>query len=230
MSERVRDQFNAFSKEYDYDQGRPLLIPAMDYFYGAGIDLLSPRASAPRVLDLGAGTGIYTEWLRRRWPDAAVTLMDFSENMLAESRNKFAGAAGIRFQQADYQTFDFGETRYDIIISALSLHHLLPDEKKRFYGKVFSLLAPGGEFLNADLVRFGDGPAGPMDGRYDDQWVRFARKNIGEGELFDRFLKNKEVDQPDSVPVQLKWLTEAGFAVVDCVFKYFGFAVLYGLK
>ena len=66
--------------------------PALDLL--ARLDLTAPR----RVVDLGCGPGNSTAPLAARWPEAVVTGLDASEEMLAEARAKHPG---IDFAAAD---------------------------------------------------------------------------------------------------------------------------------
>src|SRR5947208_6359953 len=52
------------------------------------------REAQPRVLDVGAGYGAVTEELLALFPQAEVTLQDYSEPMLAEARRRLAAKAG----------------------------------------------------------------------------------------------------------------------------------------
>ncbi|WKL01736.1 hypothetical protein Q0F98_35615 [Paenibacillus amylolyticus] len=42
----------------DYDVQRKQLIPCFDDFYGIALDLMESPLDSPRILDLGAGTGL----------------------------------------------------------------------------------------------------------------------------------------------------------------------------
>jgi len=225
MGEQVKDQFNILSS--DYDARRRLLIPRFDDFYKTGIELLAYEGPAPRVLDIGAGTGILTEVLFDRYPGAKVTLIDFADQMLDVAKEKFKDIADIRFIAEDYSTYDFGSEKYDIVISALSIHHLDHSGVKDIYKKVYDLLPDGGEFINADLANSG---IPGIDAKYDALWTAFVLKNIGEGEHFDRFMKNKEVDNPLPTLNHFLWLREVGFTGIECVFRYYNFSVIYGKK
>lgn len=70
--------------------------PARDL--AAQVPLAAPR----RVFDLGCGPGNSTEILRARWPDAALTGVDSSPDMLAKAR---ARLPGVDFLQADLATW-----------------------------------------------------------------------------------------------------------------------------
>jgi len=222
MNEQVRIQFD--SRSSDYDENRRRLIPAFDDFYSTGIDFLSWPGDAPAVLDVGAGTGIFTARLLGRYPQASVTLLDFAGNMLDIAREKFSGNPRVSYVLGDYNEADIGAGSFDIVISALSLHHLTPDSKQAFFRKLRAALRPGGEFVNADIVKHAD----PwMTARCDALWTDFVRGNIGEGEYFDRFLASKDVDDPSTIEEQLKWLKDCGFSKAACLFKYLNFAVMY---
>ena len=225
MNERVRKQFNTLSE--DYDARRRLLIPCFDEFYNTGIDRLSFPGETPRVLDIGAGTGIFSESLLSRYPKAKLTLIDFAENMLDIAKSKFQDRADTLYVLDDYFTHDYGSETFDIVISALSIHHLDSDNKKIFYKNISGLLSDGGEFVNADIACSGDPEADAQD---DALWTAFVADNLGEGEYLDRFMKSKDVDKPSPISDQLLWLREAGFPTAECTFKYLNFAVIYAKK
>jgi tRNA (cmo5U34)-methyltransferase len=73
--------FNAHADRYDAARRR--LIPPFDAFYGTAVEALSP----PRlVLDLGAGTGLLSSFVRRAYPHAELTLTDGATAMLDKAR------------------------------------------------------------------------------------------------------------------------------------------------
>ncbi len=67
-------------------------------------DLLArvPLTAPGRVVDMGCGPGNSTELLVERFPDAEVTGLDNSPNMLAEARKRLPSA---RFAEADASTW-----------------------------------------------------------------------------------------------------------------------------
>jgi len=67
-------------------------------------DLLArvPLAAPARILDVGCGPGNSTELLARRYPDAAITGIDSSPEMIAAARSRLPGAA---FAVADIATY-----------------------------------------------------------------------------------------------------------------------------
>src|SRR4051812_31734860 len=86
-----------------YDAMRRRLVPCFDAFYGTALALIDDwRSPGPlRVLDLGAGTGLFAALLLARHPDAEIHLTDASTGMLGEARQRLAGHAAVSFAQAD---------------------------------------------------------------------------------------------------------------------------------
>jgi trans-aconitate 2-methyltransferase len=108
------------------------LRPALDLLNR--IDLAAPA----HVYDLGAGAGNVTRLLRARWPEARITGVDDSAEMLAKAA---AESPDIAWQQADLATWRPARPA-DLIYSNAALHWL-PDHAKLF-PKLLDGLAPGG--------------------------------------------------------------------------------------
>jgi trans-aconitate 2-methyltransferase len=108
------------------------LRPAVDLLNR--IDLTAPGD----VHDLGAGAGNVTRLLRARWPQARITGVDESPEMLAK-----AAAAGpdIAWQRADLATWRPSRPA-DVIYSNAALHWL-PDHE-RLFPTLLGSLVPGG--------------------------------------------------------------------------------------
>jgi tRNA (cmo5U34)-methyltransferase len=211
-----------------YDALRRQIIPCFDGFYGAAVDLAATAPGpAPRILDVGAGTGLLADRILRRLPDARLTLLDFSEPMLAQARARFAGSgAAVDIRLGDHATADLGGP-WDAIVSALSIHHLPDPEKRRLYARALAALAPGGIFVNADNVTSED-PA--VQARDRAAWIEAIRASgLAEAEITAAMQRTK-VDILAPLAVQLDWLRAAGFVEVDCTYKWRLFAVFSGRR
>jgi tRNA (cmo5U34)-methyltransferase len=222
----VRRAFDAAAARYD--ALRRQLIPCFDGFYGAAVDLLpfSP-GRAPRILDLGAGTGLLSALVARRLPRARLTLLDFSEEMLARAGARFAGApVPVELRVGDSTTEPLGGP-WDAVVSALSIHHLPDRDKRRLYARAFDALEPGGILVNADNVRAED-PA--VQARDRAAWIDAIRASGLPGAELRAALRRTLVDRLAPLDLQLRWLREIGFAEVDCAYKWRHFAVFSGRK
>ncbi len=226
----VRDTFDAAAGSYD--RGLLRFIPGFEDFYGAVLRFVPfEEDAAVRVLDLGAGTGLLSEMAAERFPRGTITLMDFSEKMLDVARQRLAGWGDrCRFVVADYIEEPFPE-QYDLVVSALSIHHLEDEAKQRLFHKVHGSLAPGGFFVCADQTL---GATPDIEERYQEDWVRRVRETGIEEQALDRFLERMKESRSATLEVpltaQISWLADAGFEAVDCFYKRGRFAVYSGSK
>jgi trans-aconitate 2-methyltransferase len=85
--------------------------PALDLL--ARIDLAAPR----HIVDLGCGPGNSTGLLRDRWPEAAITGLDSSADMLAAARRDHPG---IEFVTGDIASWAPAQP-YDLVFSNAAL-------------------------------------------------------------------------------------------------------------
>jgi len=114
------------------------------------------REGAIKVLDVGAGYGAVTEEVLKAFPNARVTLQDYSEPMLAEAKRRLAPhAAQLRYVTADLTGAAWSKAvggPFDLAVSAIALHNLRePALIFACYRAIHDLLRPEGKFLDYDL-------------------------------------------------------------------------------
>lgn len=211
-----------------YDRSRPLLIPCFDDFYGTVLELIDCQRDTPlRVLDLGAGTGLLAALICAAFPAARVTLLDFAPAMLARARARLsAESARVAFQLADFASEPLPGV-FDVVVSALSIHHLGDDAKCALYHKVHGALAGGGIFINADQVL---APTPQLERIYDAVWLRQAHARGASAEDIAGAVERMQADRPATLAAQLEWLAAAGFEHVNCWYQHYRFAVFSGRK
>lgn len=211
-----------------YDQTRRRYIPCFDQFYGTVLELLPYSSDAEIcILDLGAGTGLLTALLAGALPKAQFTLVDISTEMLARARERFAAEpARFAYQVLDYVTEPLvGD--YDVVVSALSLHHTEWVALQQLFHRIYAGLRPGGLFINADQV-LGATPAN--EAFYEANWQQRIRElGCTEEEVAQAVVRMK-ADRTAPLVYQLTWLTVAGFSDVECWYKDYRFAVYSGVK
>ena len=111
--------------------------------------------------------------------------------------------------------------------SALAIHHLEDDGKRRLFRTIHAALKPGGVFVNAEQIA-GATPA--TDRRYHENWLRRVRElGVSEADLAAA-LGRMKLDRCATVEAQFAWLREAGFAEVDCPYKDGMFAVITAIE
>lgn len=226
----MRAAFDAAAGGYDRARGR--LVPNLDAFYGAALGAV-PFAGDEniRVLDLGAGTGLMSALVAERYPRAEITLVDLSVEMLRVARRRFGSSMNGRFR---FRVLDFARKplpgvagEYDLVVSALAVHHLTHGDKREIFEKVYEALAGDGCFVNADQVQ---GETPEEDRRNRDWWLRSVREaGTSERELAEA-LQRMKADREARLSEQMRWLEEAGFRGVRSAYEDHCFAVYGGRK
>lgn len=108
--------------------------PAADLI--SRIDLHSPA----RIVDIGCGPGNSTDMLHQRWPQATMTGVDNSAEMLAEATAAHPSWSWI---QADAATWT-SDQRLNLVFSNAALHWV--PNHARLFPRLFDMVAPGGAF------------------------------------------------------------------------------------
>ena len=220
----IRDLFDRCATAYDQD--RPKLVPGFAQLYGAALQALPQSAVAPEVLDLGAGTGLFAAMVAAAYPQASIHLTDLSAAMLAQARLRFQGNPRISYAVQDHLQLN-APAAYDLVISALSIHHLEDADKRRLFEKIYQALRPGGLFVNVDQVR---GPSAAEEEVYAHQWLAEVRAAGVSDAALQQAQERMQVDRNALLTDQLAWLADAGFAPVECWYSRGRFAVFGGWK
>ncbi|MCX5876130.1 MAG: class I SAM-dependent methyltransferase [Deltaproteobacteria bacterium] len=210
-----------------YDRARRQLIPCFDDFYTTALALIPHQPQANfRVLDLGAGTGLLSFLVAEKFTKARITLMDISQKMLTKARERFAGMEErVAFIAGDYA--DGFEGQFEVVISALSIHHLADADKIKLFKNIYEALPDGGIFINADQIL---GPTPDIEQVYQETWLRQIReRGVSDGDL-NAALERMQADRMAPLDSQLNWLQQAGFNSVHCWYQNHRFAVFSGKK
>ncbi len=151
---------------------------------------------AHEILELGIGTGETTRRILEVHQEARLTAIDSSSEMLERARSAFPDADLQRARLED----PLPEGPFDLVVSALAVHHLDGAGKRDLFQRIGQVLRPEGCFVLADVVV----PEREEDVITPIDWV---------------------MDLPDRVDDQLDWLGEAGFEA-EAVWTYKDLAVL----
>ncbi|MCM2389698.1 class I SAM-dependent methyltransferase [Streptomyces albipurpureus] len=208
-----------------FDSLRRQLIPSFDLLYDSAVQTVAMSVGErPRVLDLGAGTGLLSARLLEKLPDAELTLMDRSELMLSQARGRFAAQQRVQVLVGDLVD-PLPEGRFDAVVSGLAIHHLPHEEKQRLFGRIRASLNPGGVFVHVEQL-LGSQPW--LEKMYDRMHeAHVVRSGTPEAE-WDAGRERMKFDIPIDLGTQLGWLRAAGFAEVDCLAKDWRFATYAG--
>jgi tRNA (cmo5U34)-methyltransferase len=137
-------------------------------------------AGAGRILELGTGTGETTRRVLARHPGASLVGIDASADMLATADLPGADLRVARLED------ELPAGPFDLVFSALAIHHLDGPGKAALFRRIAAVLEPGGRFVLGDVVV----PDDPAD----------ATTPLNPG-----------FDLPSRVDDQVAWLRDAGF-------------------
>jgi len=159
-------------------------VPAYDELQDA-VAGATRGVTARRVLDLGTGTGETASRVLALHHDVFLVGVDESDEMLTMARQTLP-AARVELRVSRLQD-PLPSGPFELVVSALAVHHLDGRAKAELFGRVHGLLSAGGRLVLGDVV-IPDKPSDavtPVDGEYD---------------------------RPDTIEDQLRWMTDAGFA------------------
>ena len=146
--------------------------------------------------------------------------------MLAQAKQRFAGNPHVSYCLLEHTQLS-SISEYDLVLSALSIHHLDHRDKRTLFHKIYRALRPGGMFINVDQAL---APSRTGEERYERMWLEDARAaGVSELALAQATERMRE-DRNALLSDQLAWLVEAGFDDVDCWYKRFRFVVYGGGK
>lgn len=154
-----------------------------DYERLQGEIAVAAGRDARSMLELGTGTGETARRVLARNPAARLLGLDASPEMLDGAKARLP-ADRVQLRVARLEE-PLPEGPFEVVFSALTVHHLEGPGKADLFRRVADVLSPGGRFVLGDVVVPQD-PADvvtPIDADYD---------------------------KPSTVPDQLGWLAAAG--------------------
>jgi tRNA (cmo5U34)-methyltransferase len=195
-----------------------------------------------RVVELGCGEGALSCAILDCFSHASVVALDGSPGMVTHA-SRLLSRFGPR---ASVNPFSLSASEWlpqldsaDCVVSSLCLHHLAAEEKQQLFAEVCHRLSAVGALLIADLVEPQRGEAREL---FAATWDRLTEAQslaaTGSPLLFAKFAEEQwnyyrfpdPIDRPSPLFVQLQWLKEAGFVVVDCFWLQAGHAIYGGYK
>jgi tRNA (cmo5U34)-methyltransferase len=141
---------------------------------------------ATAVLDLGSGTGETLARVLPHHPSARAVGVDESDGMLAVARERL-GEYDVTLEVADLLS-PLPPGPFDLVVSALAIHHLDGPGKATLFARVAAALRPGGRFVLGDVILPPDAASVVIP--LTDDW-----------------------DKPSTAAEQVGWMEDAGLVV-----------------
>lgn len=233
-----KERANQYDSESEFDKGNRevhvSLLKDIFCFY---------KLNPVHCLELGCGTGFFTQVILDVFPDMKCLLIDGSSSMLAIAKNRFSGNANIQFQQAWLQNIDWQTVPdTELVFSALTIHHLTDTEKSDLYREIYDKLTVDGKFIYFDQFKINDGEADllmeylacrdiqtrlikemDLDFMIDELEIDAIIEN-------DRRAKAAENDKEALISTTIDQLKKVGFKSVFIVYQEFRFFSIIAIK
>jgi tRNA (cmo5U34)-methyltransferase len=228
MGTSVEDFFDKVSREYD-DSIRRIVPPYQEIFEAVvGYAFLDTQAPL-RILELGCGTGNLSLFVAGLFPQAHLTLVDLSGEMLSQTALKLQDQAHrVALLEGGFIDVALPENAYDLVVSSMALHHLLDSEKPGMYQRIFRALKTGGLLRVADHIQ--TLPAAESGEKNKARWLSWAKESgASEEELVFWVEHSEKYDHYASLFDHFQWLARAGFIDIDTYWKKLDWSV-FGAK
>lgn len=108
-----------------------------------------PQDFSGKLLEVPVGTGVLTMPLYKTLPDANITCLDYSPDMMEKAKRRAPG--NVKFVQGDVGKLPFEDDSFDIVLS-LNGFHAFPD-KEAAYRETFRVLKHGGIFCGCFYIK-----------------------------------------------------------------------------
>ncbi|SCL23908.1 Methyltransferase domain-containing protein [Micromonospora nigra] len=254
--ERTRVDWTEWQRRWDDQQTG--YLPHREARFEAMFDVLAEVLPEDFVaLDLAGGPGSLGRRLLARFPAATCVSVDFDPVLLEIGRQSSTDLGDrLRFVDADISRPDLldllGLDQVDAVLSSTALHWLPPHALVALYGRMGTLLRPGGILLNADNI-----PFGRERGRFQEMaearrarhavaafgadmvsgWRAFWEAAEAEPALAavsaERNRRFADLDRSHAEPIlalHLAALSDAGFGAVEVVWQEFDDRVIAAIR
>ena len=212
----------------DYDQAIQRCVPRYAEMLWAIVSYLPHNFRPRRILELGCGTGNLSAALIGSFPDAECTLVDISSDLLAQCKQRFERLGKVSYQQVDFSELSCDHATYDLVVSSIAIHHIPDSEKVRLFRKIHEWLSEEGVFVYSDQF---SGVTPGLTERHMDYWRDEAsRLGAPQAEWNEWMRHQAESDIHASLPDQMTWLRDAGFAATDCTWRFLLWTVVQAEK
>lgn len=161
MADKIKDAYQTSKNIYDdvLTQGSFFSRMYIKWFWSGTddneiarkvLDFISDNFEGT-ILDVPVGTAVFTEKKWKRLQQAKITCLDYSEDMLAQARERLRECSHIECVQGDVGNLPMKDESFDIVLS-MNGFHAFPD-KSRAFTETWRILKEGGIFIACFYIK-----------------------------------------------------------------------------
>jgi SAM-dependent methyltransferase len=191
--------------------------------YSGVCDLLKLRNDPRqyRLLDLGCGNARYLAPCLKQSPPSLYEGVDLSEAALAEAHGYLAGFPGpVTLTHGDLlEAIESTDKTWDVIFTGFAVHHLMPEEKARFFRAVGRCLAKSGWLILVDVVR----EENQSRENYLEDYLKFMRESwikVPPDQLEEACMHVQDYDYPEYLSTLQEMARAAGLNASRMISRY----------
>src|SRR5215471_16700444 len=145
MTERSIGAYDVSQRVKTYDADMELMHPNRSKMVQVALEVLPfPKTAALRAIDLGIGTGYFTERFLNYFPNSEVLGIDGAPAMIELAKARLRSLASrVQFATGDFRSLQRlagGVDTADVVFSAYALHHLNRTDKEGVLRRWLSFL------------------------------------------------------------------------------------------
>jgi ubiquinone/menaquinone biosynthesis C-methylase UbiE len=207
----------------EYDARIRTFIPDYDEMIAVGAAALRALdVPAPRIVDLGTGTGAFAAACARLVPHLSITAIDSDQGILDMARSRLQ-PLGVTPTFVHGNFTEVALPACDAIVSSFALHHISDlGDKRRFYRMLHHVIAKGGLLVFVDCYLAADEVIARLD---REAWRAHLQRAYSDAEADALLAAWAREDTYVSLPDEMAMIRGAGFTP-HVVWRRQGFAVL----
>ncbi len=217
--------YDSISSEYTESIRR--CVPFYEEMLKSLFQYLKPEFNPKTILELGCGTGNLTQIISRKFPDAKITAVDISEECLKECKSRIS-SSNIEYIKSDFKELELPNNSFDLVLSSISIHHLIDSEKEVLFRKIFASQTNHGILSFCDQFR---GETEYIYQKHIESWKSYASEQGASNKEWEMWMKHQQDhDYHSSLANHFLWLNNAGYKVVDCTRRFLLWTTIYAEK
>lgn len=118
---------------------------------------MAPRDHYDTILDMGASSGHFTTALQQTYPDAKITGVELSAEMLEHAwRTANINGWDWDLYQRAAEATGFDDDSFALVTSYILLHELPESAVRAVFAEAYRVCKPGGDMIMSDVTRYAD--------------------------------------------------------------------------